>query len=221
MTCGRTGGGRVESDRVGVHRYYDPATGTFLSVDPLVGMTGDPYGYAGGDPSNVTDPLGLFGWNPIADVAQLGHAEMGVLDAARHDAAAAGDWVGNHPKLAIGIGLGVLALATGGAGLVALGVGAELAGGAGLALGLGSVAAGAGAAALDYPACFDASGDSENRTLACMGFGFGVAGAVLGGAALAIPVFAVQFATIGTFSGIAGLGFDIYGSTRTQCPGRP
>ena len=31
-----------------VHRYYDPSTGTFLSVDPLVALTGDPYGYVSG-----------------------------------------------------------------------------------------------------------------------------------------------------------------------------
>jgi RHS repeat-associated protein len=42
-----------------VTRYYDPATGQFLSVDPLVGLTGQPYAYAGNDPINATDPTGL------------------------------------------------------------------------------------------------------------------------------------------------------------------
>jgi hypothetical protein len=47
-----------------VGRYYDPATGQFLSVDQLVVMTGQPYAYAGDDPINVTDAVGMdpFGW---------------------------------------------------------------------------------------------------------------------------------------------------------------
>jgi len=42
-----------------VNRYYDPSTGQFLSVDPLVGVTDQPYQYVGGDPVNGSDPLGL------------------------------------------------------------------------------------------------------------------------------------------------------------------
>jgi RHS repeat-associated protein len=41
-----------------LHRYYDPSTGQFLSVDPLVDVTGQPYAYAGGDPVNRSDPRG-------------------------------------------------------------------------------------------------------------------------------------------------------------------
>jgi len=51
-------------------RYYEPATGQFLSRDPMVAMTGSPYGYVDGDPLNGTDPLGLFSlrkhWRGIA-----------------------------------------------------------------------------------------------------------------------------------------------------------
>ena len=44
-------------------RYYNPATGRFLSRDPLSGQTIDPaslhkYLYAGGDPVNMIDPTG-------------------------------------------------------------------------------------------------------------------------------------------------------------------
>jgi len=42
-----------------VHRYYDPTTGQFLSVDPLVASTGQPYQYAGNNPVNASDPSGL------------------------------------------------------------------------------------------------------------------------------------------------------------------
>ena len=48
-----------------VNRYYDPATGQFLSVDPLVGVTGEAYSYCGGNPLNYTDPLGAFSLNPL------------------------------------------------------------------------------------------------------------------------------------------------------------
>ncbi len=41
------------------HRYYDPATAQFLSVDPLVAQTLQPYVYAGNDPVNGNDPSGL------------------------------------------------------------------------------------------------------------------------------------------------------------------
>lgn len=40
-------------------RYYDPATGQFISRDPLVAMTGSAYGYVDGNPLNGIDPLGL------------------------------------------------------------------------------------------------------------------------------------------------------------------
>lgn len=41
-------------------RYYDPATGQFLTRDPLVALTRSAYGYVGGNPLNGSDPLGLF-----------------------------------------------------------------------------------------------------------------------------------------------------------------
>ncbi len=42
-----------------VNRYYDPATGQFLSVDPALQSTQQPYSYANGDPLNAVDPSGL------------------------------------------------------------------------------------------------------------------------------------------------------------------
>lgn len=40
-------------------RFYDPTTGQFLSVDPLVAQTGQPYQYAADDPVNRADTTGL------------------------------------------------------------------------------------------------------------------------------------------------------------------
>ncbi len=40
-------------------RYYDPATQQFVSVDPLVDQTKQPYAYTAADPLNAIDPTGL------------------------------------------------------------------------------------------------------------------------------------------------------------------
>jgi RHS repeat-associated protein len=40
-------------------RTYDPATGSFLTRDPIESTTGSAYGYAGGSPVNAVDPSGL------------------------------------------------------------------------------------------------------------------------------------------------------------------
>jgi len=48
-------------------RWYDPKTGQFLTRDPLVSISGQPYAYANGDPLDFTDPGGLVGLpNPMS-----------------------------------------------------------------------------------------------------------------------------------------------------------
>jgi hypothetical protein len=42
-------------------RYYDPSTGQFISRDPMVASTRQPYAYAYDNPTNLTDPTGLWG----------------------------------------------------------------------------------------------------------------------------------------------------------------
>ncbi len=53
-------------------RYYDPATGEFISVDPLKDITGQPYAYGGDNPLTWTDPTGLdnCGWDPVCWLLQ-------------------------------------------------------------------------------------------------------------------------------------------------------
>ncbi len=41
------------------HRYYDPTTATWLTVDPLLSSTMQPYAYVAGNPVNAADPAGL------------------------------------------------------------------------------------------------------------------------------------------------------------------
>ena len=41
------------------NRYHDPLIGAFISVDPLVGKTGQPYLYGNGSPATLSVPSGL------------------------------------------------------------------------------------------------------------------------------------------------------------------
>jgi RHS repeat-associated protein len=43
-----------------INRYYDPTTDQFLSIDPQVATTNQPFVFTDDDPLNSTDPLGLF-----------------------------------------------------------------------------------------------------------------------------------------------------------------
>jgi uncharacterized protein RhaS with RHS repeats len=49
-----------------VGRYYDPATGQFLSVDPMVEQTQQAYIYVGDDPVNSCDPSGQLDCKQLA-----------------------------------------------------------------------------------------------------------------------------------------------------------
>ncbi len=44
-----------------INRYYDPSTDSFISVDPDVQQTDQPYAFVNDDPLNATDPSGLSG----------------------------------------------------------------------------------------------------------------------------------------------------------------
>jgi RHS repeat-associated protein len=57
-----------------VNRYYDPLTGQFLTVDPMVDETNQPFGYTDGDPINEIDPEGSVPWWVWAVGAVIGTA---------------------------------------------------------------------------------------------------------------------------------------------------
>jgi hypothetical protein len=52
-----------------INRYYDPSTDQFLSIDPDVAATDQPYVFTNDDPLNAEDPLGndppLYGASPV------------------------------------------------------------------------------------------------------------------------------------------------------------
>ena len=91
-----------EYDDCSINRYYDPSTDQFISIDPAVAQTNQPYVYVNDNPLNATDPLGQCGgW--------FGFVCSG-FDASRHFVAV------NSGAVGIGFGLVALTLATGGAG---------------------------------------------------------------------------------------------------------
>ena len=78
-------------------RYYDPASAQFLTLDPLLDLTHNPYGYTGGNPLQMVDPLGLFDiggflsdtWSGIKGVGQgigdlaYSMSPLGIVDTVR------------------------------------------------------------------------------------------------------------------------------------------
>jgi RHS repeat-associated protein len=70
-------------------RHYHPSTGQFLTRDPLVSVTQDPYSYAANDPANMVDPLGLAPWDALGDAwdATGGKAVSAVSSVGKQDGA--------------------------------------------------------------------------------------------------------------------------------------
>ena len=191
-------------------RYYDPATGQFLSRDPLEALTGRPYSYAGNDPVNETDPSGLLGCGDLGPFAgacnTVSSGVSTVVGGAGSTIGAGATWVYNHPVETVGVAAGGVSLATG--------VGEVVAGGAAVTEGmLGGVSVGSGvlAAVVDTRYCLAGSG------ISCVGAGVGLL-ATGGGAAVAFGV-ATDTAASGataiglTFGGIGLLG-DLAGAAK-------
>jgi RHS repeat-associated protein len=117
-----------------VNRYYDPATGQFITRDPLQPLTGTPYAYALGDPLDITDALGLCSWsictafnsavNAVSNAgSQLLNAGSQLLDAAGNAISAGVDFVYNDAA-GISAVTGTLAVLTAPIPLVSLPLGA-------------------------------------------------------------------------------------------------
>jgi hypothetical protein len=179
-----------------VHRYYDPATGQFLSVDPAAALTQAPYSYAGDDPMNQADELGL--WPSWGDLNPVSAAQRAWNDTGGK----AVSYVHQHQtafEVGAGVGLGVLAAATG--------VGAIVEGSV-LFAGV-SFTAGLGASALDYGPCM------HGENTACIGLGLGLTGSVAGGfgfagaGLVASGVIAEDSTTSAILAGLGAFGWNV------------
>ncbi|MGP4001434.1 RHS repeat-associated core domain-containing protein [Streptomyces sp. 8N706] len=91
-------------------RFYDPNLGRFTQPDPS-GLEANPYLYASGDPTNIIDPSGLWGWSDI------------------------GEGIGGIVGTAVGVAAVATVCATGVGCLVAGAVMGGVAGGSGAAIG--------------------------------------------------------------------------------------
>ena len=88
-----------------INRYYDPSTDQFISIDPVVAQTNQPYAFTNDNPLNATDPLGQCGgWFGFVCSA---------YDATRHATAASVDWSTQHPMQILGGVAIVLGVASG------------------------------------------------------------------------------------------------------------
>jgi RHS repeat-associated protein len=142
-----------------VNRYYDPATGQFVNVDPDVNVTGEPYSYTRDDPTNAVDSNGL-------DCGIFSFA-CATYDASAGAVKGVGHYVVKH-KVAAGIVLGVIGVATGGAGFIVEGAVAST------VLSASAVAAGGAAAYLDTGPCL--SGNHAACAGAILGWTSAIAG---------------------------------------------
>ena len=129
-------------------RVYDPSTAQFLSRDPWVGITGEPYSYAGDNPLTFADPTGRCGLICIGGIV-LGVAAVAtgvgavvvgteaVVSALAATSAVAGagafvadgDECATHGGIAC-VGAGVGVVAAGSAAAIVLGASGEIAAGA-------------------------------------------------------------------------------------------
>jgi RHS repeat-associated protein len=179
-------------------RYYDPATGQFLSRDPLVAMTGEAYGYAGDNPLNGTDPSGLFcllGKNPNGSCR------------GKNEIKTAGIVVGG---VALVAGFAALTVGTGGLDLGVIGLGVVSAEAVGnIALGAGAVSEG-----LTYLQEREDCGSGQNVScvidrisLATGGISLGLGGAsLIGGLSAGLRGLAgIGSGVSGLFSSLSGL----------------
>jgi RHS repeat-associated protein len=153
-------------------REYEPATGEFMTEDPVAALTGVPYGYAHDNPQNYYDPSGLFSIGEIVGSVEHGVGEgLSTLGSA---AGFVGEWIYEN-RTPIGIGLGALSLASGVGAIADVGALADLPALTSLRLGVTSAVSGLGAAGLDGPGCID-----EGHISSCVALGLGAPGAGFG-----------------------------------------
>jgi len=138
-------------------RTYDPSTAQFLTRDPWVALTGEPYSYVGDNPLTFSDPTGRCSvWCVVGVVAGGVALATGVGEVAIGGGAVAEGVLGGISAVSGAVGVGADAKGcAGGSGIscVGAGVGAVATGGAGaVALGVATGEAASGATAIGITA---------------------------------------------------------------------
>jgi RHS repeat-associated protein len=88
-------------------RYYEPATGQFISRDPMVSETTSAYGYAGGNPLNVSDPSGLVSVGTCGGANGMWWVINGMANACLVNVVGNANEVGLTGTLGLGFGVGL------------------------------------------------------------------------------------------------------------------
>jgi RHS repeat-associated protein len=73
-------------------RYYNPTTAQFITKDPAAARTREAHGYASNNPTNLTDPSGLWPWDGMCvsgiNCPDRGERPIGEIWASKHPEAA-------------------------------------------------------------------------------------------------------------------------------------
>jgi len=89
-------------------RYYDPGTGQFLSQDPAVAETGQPYAYSADDPLNLSDPSGYSAVAVCGSYGGTVHIVVGVdVSAEVCEWYGSGGWTATTIAVSAGGGVGL------------------------------------------------------------------------------------------------------------------
>jgi RHS repeat-associated protein len=152
-----------------INRYYNPTDGQFLTLDPALTTTGQPYTYTNDNPVNRTDSVGLFGCGFLSSACHVAvtvwNETGGMLV---HEAA-------THPLETIGLVAGAIAAVTGVGALADVGIASLFTAEATETI---SFAAGVVASLSDLPGCI-----LGGEALSCVGAVTGGVAAGLGGVA--------------------------------------
>jgi hypothetical protein len=172
-----------------INRYYDPTTDQFLSIDPEVASTDQPYVFTNDDPLNAEDPLGL-----CFVICSIVHAVASVADHV-------GNFVAQQTITVVGFGLDTTSLVLDGIAIV------DPDDPFAPAFAAGGVFTGALGAGLSAAEC------SKANPIACIGAGFGTITTGLGTADLIIDneVISASLAGAGLTFGGAALSTDTAG----------
>jgi hypothetical protein len=173
-----------------INRYYDPSTDQFLSVDPDVQATDQPYVFTNDDPLNATDPLGQ-------------DAFPNEYQPCVNDCWSGKDWI-----ILGGLALGVLGAATGVGAVVELAAGVT---DAAFTLGATSVVAGIASTAIDGSQC------STSR-VACAGAALGAVDIITGSGGLASGASIIGL-SLTAFSANVGVAASVYDVTAVIATG--
>jgi len=80
------------------NRHYDPSVGVFVSVDPLVTMTGEPYIYGAANPVTYSDPTGLCAGTEVFDRCILNDGQVLDQNTSRTRTPAEADFANNRDE---------------------------------------------------------------------------------------------------------------------------